>query len=281
MKRYINITLTILAVLLISCGHETEKYDMQNYTPPSLKYRPRLLYPSIAQENAYTGNPKVIISISKAGTVVKTDLINSSGYEILDNAALAFCSDLIFNPAVRNGQPVISKMAWEIKFNFYEQPWDAEKYVKEIELLYKEYENAEQSGKNEILRKILALHNEFVSNMKDGVNFNFIIEKVISNNLSNEWKRDWDSWPLSFLLFHDFLQRFPDYDSLENAKAQLMNAVKIDIQYIQNISVNDSKVKDAKDYIILRINQFIKDRYPNISSELSNQVVKNIQKINS
>lgn len=264
MKKYINTTLAVLALLLFSCGHNVDRIDYQNYTPPTLKYKPRLLYPKSAQENAYAGNPKVIILISKTGTVDKVELAKSSGFDVLDDAALAFCKDLQFNPAFRNGKPVNSKMEWQIKFNFYEQPWDANKYVKDVETLYKRYENASTSDKNETLRNILEKHNEFVTNMKDGLNFNFYIDKVISKKLSDEWRRDWNAWPLSFLLYHDFIQRFQDYDSLANVKTQLNNSLRIDIQYISNMPANNEKAQEDKDYILFRINQFIKDRYPDL-----------------
>ena len=268
-------------MLFISCAHNTDFSEYPNYTPPSVKYKPRLLYPRSAQENSYAGNAKVMIMISKEGTAEWVKITKSSGYDVLDTAALAFCKNMQFNPAMNNGKPINSKMEWEIKFNFYEQPWDVNKYVYEIHNLYREYSYSGAFVREKILDKILAKHIEFVKNMKDGLNFNLYIGKVISPDLSAQWDEDWNTWPLSFLLFHDFIQRFPDYDNLKKVKAELSKSVKMDIQYIKSIPVNNVKAKEGKDYILYRIKKFMKDNYPGILPEETELNAKNTQKLPS
>ena len=281
MKKYINILLIMFVMFFFSCAHNVDQSEYPNYTPPSVKYKPRLLYPVSAQENEYTGNTKVMIMISKEGTADKVELTRSSGFNVLDNAALIFCRNMLFNPAIRNGKPVNSKMEWEIKFNFYEQPWDVNKYVQEVQNMYREYSYSSNYIRNILLHKILTDHNEFIHNMKDGLNFNFYIEKVISSDLAAKWKKDWNAWPLSFLLYQDFIERFPDYDSLKNVKKQLSSALKIDIQYIKNMPVNSSKTREEKDYILYRINQFIKNNYPDMMPDSAELNAKNIRKLPS
>jgi protein TonB len=260
MKKNINIVLSVL--LLFGMGCSVLNTGEQAYTPPSQKNHPRLLYPKIAQENAYTGDSKVLILISKTGTVDKINVLESSGFDLLDNAAIEYCKNLIFYPAKRNGETVYSRMEMDIKFDISTPVWSAKDYVDEVKDLYIKLERS--SERNIILKEILDKHDEFVQNMSDALNFNAYVEQVISPELSAEWKTDWNAWPLSFLLYQDFIQRFKDYNNLADVKTQIRNSVIADIHYIENTHTNDISSRKEKENILSKIKKFISEQYPDI-----------------
>ncbi len=228
----IYLALLLSALLINNC--RVEKTTIENFTPPKLISQPRLLYPKVAQENALWGTTKLILSINKNGEVDDIFIIKSSGHSILDSAALDYCKKLIFSPAKRNDTPINSKIEWVIKFNITEKSWDAETYLYEISQLYQKVELLTSRERIETERVILKKHNEFIQKFGDALNFNKVLSRVISSDIYKEWSRDWDGWPLSFLLYHDFLQRFKDYDSISVVKSLLVNSLKSDIQYIKN-----------------------------------------------
>jgi TonB family protein len=266
MKRNIKIVLSIL--MLFGMGCSILNTGDTTYTPPYQKNHPRLLYPKTAQENEFTGNSKVLMVISKTGTVNKAEIVGSSGFALLDSAAVEYCENLLFYPATRNGQAVTSRMEMDVKFNIATPFWDANNYVKDVRNLYSSYIYA--FHKSEIQKEILDKHNEFIQKMNDALNFNFYVEQVISSELSSQWRADWNSWPLSFLLYQDFIVRFPDYADLAGVKAILRNSVKDDIQYIENTPAYDSASQRDKEKILTKIKKFMSEQYPDFIMKENN-----------
>lgn len=263
MKRKINLLFIILIILGMGC-RRIEKNEEQSFVPPSVIKQPRLFYPKIAQEKAIWGSTKLILSITKTGEVENVYVVKSSGHDILDSAAIEYCKSLVFNPALRNGKPVNSRIEWVMKFNITDQNWKVESYLQELAELFKRVQYYESTDRIEIEDEILKKHNEFIQNYGDALNFNIILKQVILPEISREWQNDWDGWPLSFLLYHDFIKRFQDYDSLPKVKTLLINSLKLDIQYIKNTPATDMRSQQEKDKILNKIKIFVANNYPDI-----------------
>ena len=267
-----NVTIVILLLLIAaSCGHNIEKISENNFAPPSVKIQPRFLYPKVAQENGYTGTAKIIFTVMNNGSVDKVSVEKSTGYKILDNAAIDYCRQIVFNPAERNGKQVSCRIIWDINFNISDVNSEANSYLLEIERLYRDMNySGTENEKRYAQKQILKLHDEFINNMKDALSFNLVLRKTLSPNTVDEWKDVWDSWPLSFLLYHDFLIRFNDYDSIADVKMKMNQALNFDIKYIENTASNDLESQKQKEIILSKINEFIARKYPEI------QLKKNI-----
>ena len=265
MKRHINLALVILIIVLTAgCGANTDMLKDGTFTKPVMKTHPRLMYPKIAQEKQLSGIPQLTIQINDKGMVDNVFLTKSSGYDVLDNAAMQYCKNLTFEPSKRNGEPVYSRMNMEIKFDFSDVNWDAYSYVEDIQDLYGEAMRSVGVERDALLKKAIEKHEQFIKNTGDALNFNLFVSMVISPKVTNEWKDSWDSWPLSFLLYYDFMQRFPDYKDLADVKKHLDDALKLDLQYINNTTVINAQIQKSKDTVLTRINQFMKNIYPNL-----------------
>ena len=186
----------------------------------------------------------------------------------MDSAAVEYSKNFVFNPAKRNGEPINSRMAIDIKFEFSNQKWDANYYVAEVYDLYNQIAKAMPNDRNAIEKDILKMHNIFISKMKDLVNYNHFIGLVIQPDIYNEWKNDWNSWPLSFLLFHDFIQRFPDFNNLDLVKEELKNSLKSDIQYIKSTHSNSRVTNLGKEIILSKIKNLVENKYPDMINDI-------------
>ncbi len=261
-----KIFVSILILFIFSaCGSKVEKTPAIGFEPPTLLKQPRLYYPKTAQENAIWGSIKLILSINKNGIVDGVYVLKSSGHSILDSAAINYCKNLLFNPAKRNGKPVNSRIEWVVKFNITEQNWKVDNYLLELSRLFDKVQRFDTKYRIEIEREILNKHNEFVQNFGDALNFNSILKQIISPEIVKEWEKDWDGWPLSFLLYHDFIIRFSDYDSLPKVKTMMINSLKTDIQYIKNTPSLNIKMENEKEKILNKIRIFISKKYPEIN----------------
>ncbi len=262
MKRMIGLALACL-FFYIGCGH-VQNLEDQNYVPPTVKYQPKIFYPAIAQENSLAGIARLVLYVDKDGLVKKVDLIKSSGYKALDSAAENYCWNIIFNPALGYGRPIGSRLNWEIKFNISDKNQLAFQFIYDMQNYYSEIPGSLPSERERIQKLILIRDSEFVQNMTDVLNFNSTIEQVLLSNTADNWKKDWDTYPLSFLLYYDFMQRFPDYEDLAAVKTQMLNALKHDIRFIKNTPGLDDERQRSREMLLWKLDKFAKEKFPGI-----------------
>ncbi len=263
MKRMIVLAIACL-FFYIGCGH-VQNIEEGNYVPPTVKYQPKIFYPAHAQENSITGITKLMLYIDKDGQVKKVDLVKSSGNQVLDSAAENYCWNIVFNPALGNGRPIGSRLNWEIKFNMSNKNQLAFQYIYDMQSYFNEINGSLPSERKRIQKLILIRDSEFVHNMTDILNFNNTIEQVLLSTTSAEWKKDWDVYPLSFLLYYDFMQRFPDYEDLAAVKTQMLNALKHDIRFIKKTPGLDSDRQKSREMLLWKLEKFAKEKFPGIA----------------
>jgi len=267
MKRIFLSVLVMLLLLIYGCSSHLENSESPDFVAPSLESKPRILFPKIAEEENYSGNVKALLYISETGIVYKVDVLESSGYDVLDKAAVDYFTRFIFNPATGNGNPISCRAIWDMQFNLVDQESDAEDYVEEILDLYNEVTIAVGEEKNKIQDNIFSLHNQFVINMWNSANFNETVSKVVSPKIAQEWANVSNAYPLAFLLYHDFTVRFTDYYNLSEVKEELVNSLKSDIQYINQIQVKTNGTSAQKQELIQKIKIFVKAKYPELLKE--------------
>lgn len=74
-------------------------------TPPSYIPRPRP-YPRLAKQRGWEGTVQLQVDIAADGTVTRVLLEQSSGYPLLDDAAIRHIGKSRFRPARRDGTPI-------------------------------------------------------------------------------------------------------------------------------------------------------------------------------
>ncbi len=263
MKRILGL---ILAGLLFyaGCGN-VENLETQNFTPPSVKNQPKVFYPLQAQENSLTGVTEVMLYVDSEGRVKQTEVSESSGYDVLDSTAEQYCRGIIFNPALAGKKPIGSWVKWKVKFDVSHENFFAKRFVNDMIDLYSEVSSSSASERKGIQEEILNEDNEFVKKMTDVLNFNRTIEEVLLPRTVAEWKKYWDTYPLSFLLYYDFIRRYPDYPDLPAIKTQMLSELKNDINFVKSMSALKSDKKGTKGMLLLKLQKFAKDNSPNLS----------------
>lgn len=255
-------------LLSIGCGHNIQTNKL-SYTPPEVKFQPRLFYPREAQDNSYYGTSKILVLISKTGFADKIYVIKSSGYKLLDSSAMQYCKSMLFSPASKDGELIPSRMEFTVKFDLSNLAWNSADYIEDIKKLSENLKDAAPNDRERFENEILSWHNEFVENMRDLKNFNSTIEQVISPELVSEWKNDWNTFPLSFLVYHDFLQKYQDYKNKADVKKMLQNAVNFDLYFIKNSVPESEKEQQKKANLLIKIKGFMNNQYPDIILESS------------
>ncbi len=88
---------------------------------PTLQERIEPDYPRLAQMAGLEGTVDINLLISKRGKVKIAKVIKSSGYKILDNAAVKFAKRLKFIPAERKGRPIEVWVSWSMNYKLAEK----------------------------------------------------------------------------------------------------------------------------------------------------------------
>jgi TonB family protein len=254
MKRTVGIILVSL-FFYAGCGH-VENLENKNYELPMVKYQPKVFYPVQAQENSLTGITKVIFYVNSEGNVTITNILESSGYHVLDSTAEEYCRELTFNPASVNGNQIGAWVKWEVKFDVNHENFFAKQFVYNMVNLYSEAASSLPSRRKQVQEKILTKDSEFVKKMTDVLNFNRTIEKVLLPQTLADWKKDGDSYPLSFLLYYDFIQRFPDFAELSTVKQQMLHELKYDISLINNMLSLNSDKQGIRERLLRKLQKF-------------------------
>ena len=81
-----------------------------------LVHRPPPSYPEVARRLGQEGVVLLIIRVSAAGSVTGVEVVESSGFRLLDRAALDAVRKWRFRPATENGFPVAGTFEHPIRF---------------------------------------------------------------------------------------------------------------------------------------------------------------------
>jgi protein TonB len=88
---------------------------------PTPAYQPKPTYPAFARRLGHEGRVVIRIQVLPSGAVAAASVERSSGYAVLDEAALATIKRWRFRPAQRGGQPVDATLNVPITFKLQEQ----------------------------------------------------------------------------------------------------------------------------------------------------------------
>ncbi len=259
-----NIALFIALSIMWSCSSNINVKDGA-YSPPSIKSQERLIFPVSAQQRGVDGVTKVFISITEKGEVKDAKVMESSGYEDLDEAAVSYCKKLSFFPAMHGDVPVSSYVKLKVNFDYKNYSGNSDRYVQSVLTLYDKIERAGNSRlKTSLQKELFETHINFIGKMGGEIKFNSFAKEVIQKNSLPEWGNIWDSYPLTFLLFHDFLQRYPDCEFSTEVRAELTKALRNDIYFIENSPALDAGEENFKEGLLLKIKSFVSRHYPGI-----------------
>jgi protein TonB len=83
---------------------------------PLYRTNPPPKYPAIARRRGVSGQVVLDVLVGESGSVVDLRLATSSGYDMLDDAAVAAVKDWVFEPGMRGNQKVEMWVRVPIRF---------------------------------------------------------------------------------------------------------------------------------------------------------------------
>ena len=165
---------------------------------------------------------------------------------------------------MENGSPIFSSMRWNVKFNLTEFQTKIVIKLKRLITFILKFLYPGETKRQDFERQVLAIHDDCIKNLKDGQLLNEYLYAVVQPSIKEEWMPLTQYHPLTFLLYHDFINRFKDFDSLNIVKEKMKTALKQDIQYLNQPNDFNSIANGNNDVIIEKIKKFIEVNYPDI-----------------
>jgi protein TonB len=90
--------------------------DYQAVSSASFRKRADLKYPTRAQRANQEGLTLLTVYLNESGKADKVEVTESSGFPLLDEAAVKFARESIFNPAFVGNSPIRSKVELPVRF---------------------------------------------------------------------------------------------------------------------------------------------------------------------
>ena len=251
--------------LFAACAQITQtEYTDKEYSSPKVKKIATVSNPLGGQTKGLCGVARLGFVVNEDGRTSDIRLLKSSGFALLDQAAIECTRSSLFYPALHFSKAVASAHSWDLDFRFFISNEFAQSYVQKVLTLYKNA-NAECTNVDEIVDEILQKHQEFAGNMIDHGNYNHYLRQIIQTETYHTWEDVWDYWPLKFLAFHDLINRYPDWQNIHRANEVFQEVIKTDLQFIQNDKAGASK-NGSRQYVLHKIHDFLEKEYPHILS---------------
>ena len=225
------------------------------YKAPKILYKGDLEYPLNAQIKRIEGKVLVAIFVSKEGNPQEVNIMQSSGSEELDKAAVEFSKNVNYEPAVYKGVPVSSWTRLELRYTLQKVDFNVSTWEYDVRRLQSQIASESDSLKRRILSQRLFLKYigmaDYVNKTNDR-NINKSIKSVVSDSIANQWNELWDIMPLPFVLLDDMLYRYPDCDFKLRIKEDMITQI-IDAEYKIRMKSLKSSRFNRKSFIFLDI----------------------------
>jgi TonB family protein len=166
-----------------------------------------LYYPDHALERGLEGTATLFVLINENGSVEQVELQRSSGYALLDSAALQTAQTFQFSPAMLYDKPV--KASVLIPVNFKLREIDLDTWITEVRVLQA---RIAREMKDQDIAMLYSLYKRLVYSTRFDydLDLNDYIKTAVLKSTAGIWDGYWSLYPAASLLFIDIIKRYPD-----------------------------------------------------------------------
>ena len=220
--------------------------------------------------------------VTDKGNVSQAYLKESSGHKLLDDAALKYANQLKFKPARKSGQDKSVWMTWLVNYNLETAFFVPREYAEKVNNLFLQIEQASDEEKSALYKEILFTHEGYIIEMNKHPynNYNEFLKLFVLPEVYEQWKFMWVKWPLKFVVYHDFILRYPDADEKTFAENMMLDLIKNDILRIRKLAREHTILLREKDVYLETIYKFLKKQYPEaIDDDLKEEAEEYVGKL--
>ncbi len=216
MKNSIIVILFVLSFFVCS----SKKVTLST-VPVLIDYN--LYYPDEALERGLEGKVVVNLLVTGEGKVEDVKIYRSSGYYLLDSAAVRTARTFVFSPATLRNEPVKSSVQMPVEFLL--KDIDLETWITEVKILQNKIK---RQHSKEIIEELYNLYKRLIysTRFKKNSGINGYIKEAVLNITGELWQGYWSAYPGSIILFADIVNRYPDSFISLKARADFNKFIK-------------------------------------------------------
>lgn len=232
-------------------------YLGKNISPKLDKKSLVVIYPPEARAKRIEGKVELSILIGTDGNVKDAQLARTSGYPILDDAALQIARLAHFRPARINGKPKEVWVGWTLIFRIKKQQVDPPKWKVQVENLEREIHHSKGAKRNQLIQELFYQYKDFAEFLIDhpGRNYNKYILDVVEPPIRKRWISFKSAYSAPFVLFDDFVTRFPNSEYAPEAKLYLEQYLEYAVKDLQ--SKNFRLSYEFRDQMIQQLESYL------------------------
>ncbi len=188
--------------LFVACA---PKQVTVHSVPVLLNYN--LFYPDEALERGLEGRAIVSLLITEDGKTGSVKIYKSSGYHLLDSAAVRTAKTFVFSPAMVKNKPVKSSVIMPVEFKLRDIDFDT--WINEVFFIQKKIDCWYRS---EDIEELYSYYKKMIysTSFSQGLTMNDYIRDAVLDTTAHLWKGYWLTYPASSILFIDIMYRYPD-----------------------------------------------------------------------
>lgn len=173
--------------------------------PVLLDYK--LFYPDEALERGLEGRAIVSLLVREDGRTGNVQIYGSSGYHLLDSAAVRTAKTFVFSPAIVKNKPVKSSVIMPVEFKL--RDIDFNTWINEVFFIQRKIECW---YRREDIEELYSFYKKMIYSTRftQGLEMNDYIREAVLETTAQLWKGYWLTYPASSILFIDVIYRYPD-----------------------------------------------------------------------
>lgn len=249
----------ILFQVTVSCALRPDA------APKLIKNSVKFSYPLQAYDQKMEGTVVLRLYIDAKGEVQKARVWKSSGYALLDSSALEYAQIARFKPGRLHGKITGMWLTWPLVYTFDSIAEDMEKWKDKVKEAQYSATRGKLQDREAAQYQLLVYYRGMAHKMVNDRDFklNRDIMSVVVPEVRREWEQYKDYWPMSFLLFEDFLHRYPKSTQYKTARDYLIDYIKYEISLLRYTGLPpDNREGRIQKELLQELHQYLSTHYP-------------------
>jgi TonB family protein len=221
--------LGIISLLVTGCATNRDVLLPRCVNSPVLDYPPEAIL------KGQSGKLEVVLHLQEDGTVDEMHIHQSTGVPVLDDAGMEFVESLEFLPLVANGRKQPCWVEQTVIFTLGKPPLDPFQWRLTTRRLVNELEETNPEEQTVIQRRLYNQCSDYMSHMI--IHQDLAMNRMALNSVMPPLREKWGpykkTFPMSFLMFADYVARIKDSPNHERALVQLKQSIEVDIHLIE------------------------------------------------
>lgn len=261
------------------------KEELVPVTPPELRVKVKPQYPLKAQKEGMEGRVNLDLLINENGLVQQAKITRSAGEALLDSAAVEYAKRLKFYPATRNGRPTDVWLSWHVNYKSRQTSLLESRYIDRIQRLHRLSDQYSDTTQKKILGSIINTHKMLIDYFleRPNLSYNDVVKEVVLEEIYQKWKAYWHDWHLHFVVFQDYLLRYPNSEFASRAASELIYYFQQDLSSIKKRLGTGASQNSKIDYLESKLKSCMQENSNHAEKESApsdNKEPKNAEKVN-